>query len=129
MMPQSDEWFSVVLLIRIHVEGEAETDDGYQIRLVLVQSETADGASEKALALARPRDWRYKNAAGAVVTWTCVEALDSSAVVGGIEDGREVYSFPIDRASLEELRTGFTSQFLEDAIAESERLQKGCGEL
>jgi hypothetical protein len=130
MKPQSDNWFSVVLLIRIHVEGEAETDDGYQIRLVLVQSETAEGACKKARALAKQKDWRYKNAAGAVVTWTCVEALDSSAVVGGIEDGREVYSFAVDnQASLDELRTGFISQFLEDAIAESERLSEGGGGL
>jgi hypothetical protein len=130
-MPQSEsnKWFSVLLLVRIHVEGEAETDDGYQIRIVLVQSETAEGASDKALALAKQQDWRYTNAAGATVTWTCVEALDSSAVAGGLEDGREVYSFAVDEASLQGLRTGFIKQFLQDAIAESERLREGGGGL
>jgi hypothetical protein len=88
------------------VEGRDESEDKYEVSLVLVRCDKAEHAPRKALALAKRGDERYTNADGEVVTWKAVEALgDAYAVIDGVEEGNEVYSFFIDHALLAEIRS------------------------
>jgi hypothetical protein len=96
------DWYAVALVDRIHVEDEVEDD--YEVSLVLVRSDIAEAAPEKAMTLARKKDEQYKNGEGQLVTWTCIEALDASWIADGVEEGSEVYSFFVDGPLLEEIQ-------------------------
>jgi hypothetical protein len=98
------DWYAVAVVDRIHVEGTDEAEDSYEISLVLVRSDAAEDAPDKALELSRQRDEQYRNAEGQLVTWTCIEALDASWIADGVGEGSEVYSFFANAPLLEETR-------------------------